>query len=167
MSEDIFDIVNDRDEVIGRLPRSVVHRDGHKHRAVHVLVFDAHGRIFLQKRSMAKDTHPGAWDSSSSGHVDSGEDYDTAVRRELGEEIGLTNPGPLHFLFKIAACPETGAEFVQVYRCQSEGPFVLQASEIERGDWFTPAEVTDWIARLPADFAPSFILIWKKWTERS
>jgi isopentenyldiphosphate isomerase len=58
MSEEIFDIVNERDEVIGRLPRSQVHREGRKHRAVHVLVFNARGEIFLQKRSMAKDTFP-------------------------------------------------------------------------------------------------------------
>jgi isopentenyl-diphosphate Delta-isomerase len=167
MSEDIFDIVNNYDEVIGRLPRSIVHRYGHKHRAVHVLVFDSRGGIFLQKRSMAKDTYPGAWDSSSSGHLESGEDYDTAARRELGEEIGLTPSGPLEPLFKIAACAETGAEFVRVYRCESEGPFILQASEIERGDWFTSTEVTDWIARRPEDFAPSFILIWKKWLNKT
>jgi isopentenyl-diphosphate delta-isomerase type 1 len=163
MSEEIFDIVNDNDEVIGRLPRSVVHRDGHRHRAVHVLVFDARGRVFLQKRSMAKDTYPGAWDSSSSGHLDSGEDYTAAAERELREELGLTVSIPLAPLFKIAACAETGAEFVRVYRCQSEGPFALQAAEIERGDWFTPAEVSDWVARRPDDFAPSFVLIWKMW----
>jgi 16S rRNA (adenine1518-N6/adenine1519-N6)-dimethyltransferase len=167
MNEEIFDIVNDHDEVIDRLPRSVVHRDGHQHRAVHVLVFDARGRIFLQKRAMTKDTFPGAWDSSSSGHLDSGEDYDSAARRELGEELGLTTPGPLQPLFKIAACPETGAEFVRVYRCESEGPFTLQASEIERGDWFTPAEVSDWVERRPGDFAPSFILIWQKWINQT
>lgn len=164
MNEEIFDVVNDNDEVVGQLPRSVVHRHGHRHRAVHVLVFDARGRLFLQKRSLAKDSHPGAWDSSASGHLDAGEDYDAAALRELREEIGLTPSAPLEPLFKIAACPGTGAEFVRVYRCQSEGPFTLQASEIERGDWFTPAQIIDWIARNPADFAPSFILIWNQWT---
>ena len=38
---------------------------------------------------MTKDTFPGAWDSSSSGHVDSGEDYDDCAVRELREELGL------------------------------------------------------------------------------
>ena len=54
LPEEIFDIVNDNDEVIGQLPRRIVHRDGHKHRAVHVLVFDSRGRIFLQKRSLSQ-----------------------------------------------------------------------------------------------------------------
>ena len=66
-----------------------MHREGLKHRAIHVLVFNARGEIFLQKRSMTKDTFPGAWDSSASGHLDSGEDYDACAVRELREEFGL------------------------------------------------------------------------------
>ncbi len=89
MPEDIFDVVNERDEVIDRKPRSEVHRLGLLHRAVHVLVFNGRGQIFLQKRSMKKDRQPGVWDSSASGHVDSGEDYDATSVREVREEIGL------------------------------------------------------------------------------
>ncbi len=164
MPEEIFDVVNDNDEVIGRLPRGIVHRDGHKHRAVHVLVFDSRGRIFLQKRSMTKDTFPGAWDSSASGHLESGEDYAAGAVRELREELGCAVPAPLTPLFELAACPETGQEFVWAYRCESEGPFTLHPEEIERGGWFTPDEVNNWLARSSGDFAPSFALIWKRWS---
>ena len=59
MQEDIFDVVNERDEVIGQQPRGEVHRLGLMHRAVHVLVFNAAGEVFLQKRSMTKDRQPG------------------------------------------------------------------------------------------------------------
>ena len=83
MQEEIFDVVNDRDEVINQLPRSQVHREELKHRAVHVLVFHNDGRLFLQKRSMSKDSEPGKWDSSAAGHLDSGESYDEAAQREL------------------------------------------------------------------------------------
>ena len=65
MPEEIFDVVNERDEVVGQNTRREVHRLGLKHRAVHVLVFNARGEIFLQKRSMTKDREPGKWDSSS------------------------------------------------------------------------------------------------------
>lgn len=105
-AEDIFDIVNERDEVIDRKPRSEVHASGLLHRAVHVLVFNSQGEIFLQKRSMKKDRQPGVWDSSCSGHVDSGEDYDQTAVRELGEEIGLKLSVPPQRLFKINACPK-------------------------------------------------------------
>src|SRR6202012_5546052 len=112
MSEEIFDIVDEQDRVIGQRSRREVHATGLRHRAVHVLVFDDQGRIFLQKRSMSKDTHPGVWDSSASGHVDAGEDYDTCAMRELREEIGLTVTAPPRRLHKISSCAETGREFV-------------------------------------------------------
>src|ERR1051325_1724158 len=149
MAEDIFDVVNERDEVIDHKPRSEVHRLGLLHLAVHVLVFNSRGEIFLQKRSMKKDRQPGLWDSSSSGHVDSGEDYDACAVRELQEEIGLRVRQPPRRLFKIDAGPETDQEFVWVYRCEAEGPFELNADEIERGGWFAPEEVTRWIAERP------------------
>jgi isopentenyl-diphosphate delta-isomerase type 1 len=160
MPEEIFDLVNERDEVIGRRSRSDVHRLGLLHRAVHVLVFNARGEIFLQQRSMKKDRHPGVWDSSASGHVDSGEDYDATAVREVREEIGLRLAKTPARLFKIAACPETEGEFAWVYRGEAEGPFELNAEEIERGGWFAPEHVTRWIAERPQEFAPAFVLIW-------
>jgi isopentenyl-diphosphate delta-isomerase type 1 len=161
MPEDIFDIVDERDEVIGRKPRSEVHARGLRHRAVHVLVFNSRGEVFLQKRSMKKDRQPGVWDSSCSGHVDSGEVYDQTAVRELREEIGLRLDAAPQKLFKIDACEETDAEFVWVYRCESEGPFQLHPDEIETGDWFATERVTQWMAEKPQDFAPAFMLIWK------
>src|SRR5437868_1997943 len=123
--DEIFDVVNEADEVIGREKRGEVHRLGLRHRAVHVLVFNSRGEVFLQKRSMKKDTFPGVWDSSSSGHLDSGEEYDACAVRELREEIGLTLDKAPKRLFKISACLETGQEFVWVYHCKAEGPFRL------------------------------------------
>ena len=158
---EIFDVVNDHDEVIGQETRANVHRLRLKHRAIHVLVFNRMGDVFLQKRSMKKDTFPGAWDSSASGHLDTGEDYDTCAMRELREEIGLVVERAPKRLFKIDACADTGQEFVWIYRLDDEGPFALHPEEIESGEWFTPAKVTRLLAERPSDFARSFRLIWK------
>ena len=159
---EIFDVVNERDEVVGRRPREEVHRLGLMHRAVHVLVFNSRGHVFLQKRSMKKDRQPGLWDSSASGHVESGEDYDACAVRELREEIGLQLNAVSQHLFKLAACPETDQEHVWVYRCAAEGPFNLNGDEIEGGGWFPPDEVTRWIAERPHEFASAFLLIWRR-----
>ena len=161
MSEEIFDVVNERDEVVDRKPRREVHARGLLHRAIHMLVFNSRGETFLQKRSMTKDREPGKWDSSSSGHVDSGEHYDACAVRELREELGLIIEKAPKRLFKIDACVETDQEFVWVYRCDAEGPFQLHPDEIEGGGWFTPEKITRWIAEKPEDFAGAFRLIWQ------
>ena len=162
MSEEIFDVVTERDEVTGQAPRREVHARGLWHRAVHVLVYNAQGQVFLQKRSHKKDTAAGLWDSSSSGHVDSGEEYDPCAVREVREEIGLHLEQPPARLFKVDACRETGWEFCWIYRCESEGPFQLHPEEIETGGWFAPEHVTRWVRERPQEFAPAFVLIWQR-----
>jgi isopentenyl-diphosphate delta-isomerase type 1 len=162
-ADEIFDIVNERDEVIGQNTRGEVHRLGLLHRAVHVLVFNRRGEVFLQKRSLKKDTFPGAWDSSASGHVDTGEDYDACAVRELREEIGLKLGRAPERWFKIEARVETGNEFVWVFRQQAEGPFVLHPEEIETGGWFAPEKITRWMAEKPGEFASALRLIWQRW----
>jgi isopentenyldiphosphate isomerase len=167
MSEEIFDVVNERDEVIGQAPRHEVHRRKLNHRAVHVLIFNERGQLFLQKRSMSKDCFPGAWDSSASGHLDKGEDYDACAVREVWEELGVNLAEKPRRIFRVEACAETGQEFVWVYHGRHEGPFILHPEEIECGDWFAPDHVSSWIQSKPEDFASALILIWRRWLRES
>lgn len=170
-ADEWFDVVNERDEVVGRELRRIVHATGLWHRAVHILVFDREGRVFLQKRSMRKDLSPGLWDSSCSGHVDSGEDYDTSAVRELGEEIGVRDvkagPGDadVRRWFYVRACDETGWEFCWIYRLRHDGPLELDPEEISGGEWIAPEEVTRRIAVRPADYCSSFKLVWARGVE--
>ena len=90
--DELFDVVDAHDRVTGQMSRREVHARGLRHRAVHILVVNRAGQVFLQKRSMAKDLFPGTWDSSAAGHVGAGEDYDGTALRELEEEIGLKLP---------------------------------------------------------------------------
>ena len=115
---------------------------------------------------MSKDTHPGCWDSSCSGHVDHGEEYDLSAVRELREELGITIETPPERVFKIDACAETDQEFVWIYRLSHEGPFILHPEEIETGDWFSPGHVTRWINEKPAQFASGFKALWRQFISR-
>ena len=161
--EEIFDEVNEHDEVIGQRVRSEIHRLKLRHRAVHILVFNDKGELFVQKRSDLKDCFPGKWDSSASGHLDSGEDYDTCAIRELGEEIGLFLDKTPEKIFKVDACPEMGEEFVWAYRYRSNGPFQLQVEEVSDGRWCELSELNRWIDEKPEDFASGFVLVWQRY----
>jgi isopentenyl-diphosphate delta-isomerase type 1 len=160
--DELFDIVDEQDRVTGQATRREVHARGLRHRAVHLLVVNQAGRVFLQQRSMLKDLFPGMWDSSAAGHVGAGEEYDSTALRELEEELGCRPARPPQRLFKLEAREETGQEFVWVYRVEAEGPFTLQVEEIQGGDWFTVAEIDRWLVERPWELAPAFLHLWPK-----
>jgi isopentenyl-diphosphate delta-isomerase type 1 len=162
MNEDIFDVVNEYDQVIDQRPRSVVHAEQLCHRAAHVLVFNAKGEVFLQLRSKTKDNDPGLWDNSCSGHVDAGESYVVAAERELMEEIGLLVEKPLEKLFKLTACPEIGMEFVTIFMTEAEGPFDLCPEEIDEGRWASTTEIRLALQTEPENYTPTFRMIWEQ-----
>lgn len=158
--DELFDVVDEHDAVIGQRARREVHRLGLRHRAVHLLVVNRKGDVFLHLRSKTKDLFPGFWDSSAAGHVGAGENYDDTAVRELEEELGCRpDQAPLR-LFKIEARKETGQEFVWVYRVDAEGPFRLHPDEIERGEWFSPAQIDAWIRARPENIAPALLYLW-------
>jgi isopentenyldiphosphate isomerase len=140
-SGELLDVVDAGDRVIGVKTRGEIHSQGLMHRAVHILVFNTSGELFIQKRSMSKDNNPGLWDSSAAGHVDSGENYYDCAIRELGEELGIRVTAPLEQLFRLAASRITDMEHCIVYRCVSNGPFELEVAEIDEGAWIRAGEM--------------------------
>jgi 16S rRNA (adenine1518-N6/adenine1519-N6)-dimethyltransferase len=117
---DLLPIVNANDELIGVKPRRAVHLQKLRHRAVHVGVFDGAGRLWLQKRAAGKDTYPGWWDLSATGHVDPGETYEDAARRELREELGIdAEPAAI---VKLPASERSGWEFHALFWVRWDDP---------------------------------------------
>jgi 16S rRNA (adenine1518-N6/adenine1519-N6)-dimethyltransferase len=162
-----FDVVDASDGVIGRASRGTVHARNLRHRAVHIFVCNGRGELFLQKRSPWKDKHPGKWDSSAAGHLNAGENYDAAARRELTEELGLpagaVQAKALEEIGRLDAGEATGWEFIRLYRTVSDGPFHWPAAEIEWGGFFPLPIIDDWVTARPADFAPGFLKCWATW----
>jgi isopentenyldiphosphate isomerase len=163
MNTELLSVVDENDCIINTCARHIIHATGLRHRAVHILVFNEQGQLFLQKRSMKKDLNGGLWDTSSAGHVDAGEDYDISAIREIEEELGIKAAhNMLEPLFKLPATAAIGMEFIQVYRCIHNGPFNLAPDEIDEGDWFT---VTELSKRIEADdplLTETFKTIWRQ-----
>ena len=163
-SGEIFDVVDADDQVTGTATRAEVHAQRLTHRAVHVFVFNKRGDLLLQKRSHLKDMCPGLWDSSVSGHLDSGESYEAAAVRELEEEMGIIAETTPEEIARITPGAETGWEHVRLYRIRHDGALRFPSAEVDAVMWFPLAEIADWIAAHPADFAPGFLECWKKFT---
>jgi len=83
-------LMDERGRTTGQsLPKKEVHQKGVWHMTAHIYLFDARGRLFLQKRSNKKSTSPGKLQVSVSGHVNFGEQPVEAAVRETEEEAGI------------------------------------------------------------------------------
>ena len=165
VSDELLDVVDENDNVVAVKTRGEIHAGGLMHRAVHILLFNSDGKLFLQKRSLAKDEQPGKWDSSAAGHVDSGEGYADCARREIGEELGIVADQPLQELFKLPASTRTGNEHCVVYRYCFDGHLQLQADEIDDGQWIDSASMDRWVAEEESELTEAVRLIWKRYRE--
>lgn len=163
MAEEIFDVVDAEDRVIGQAPRSEVHARGMLHRAVHILVFNTRGELLVQRRSASKDEFPLCFTTSASGHVSAGESYEESAPRELEEELGLR--GPLEFLAKFPASPETANEHSVVYRTVTDDVPVFDPVEIESGGYYRLDELLEMSSAEPEKFSPPFRLLLQWYVE--
>ncbi len=119
-------IVDENDNIIGEEERSVIHKQGIRHREVHVWVVTEDKKIVFQKRAMNKDTWPGRLDATAGGHVDSAtETYQEAGERELFEETGLSKtPMYIDKIYKESYDPNTDTQnnkFMEVFAVRFSG----------------------------------------------
>lgn len=98
--EEYFDVLDKFGNKTGKKkPRSLVHRDGDYHKAVHIWIYNSKGDILLQRRSPNKDSNPNKLDISCAGHLSAGDDSLTGAIRELKEELNLiVSPKDLKYL---------------------------------------------------------------------
>lgn len=154
-----FDIVDEKNNIIGKASRKECHDDPSLiHRTVHVVVYHPDGRILLQKRNMDKDVQPGKWDTAVGGHVDLGEDFESAVKRELAEELGVDEDVEFKYLFDSKIRNEIESENVKVYSIIHPGPFNFQQEEIEEVRFWEICELRKAISDTPHIFTPNVIM---------
>lgn len=161
---ELLEVVDRHDRPIGQASRGMIHRLGLRHRAVHIFVFAADGRLYLQLRGPHKDQYPGHWDTSAAGHVAPGESYATAALRELAEELGLQEE--LQVLGHVAGCVATGWEHVALFQCRTEVQPVPNPGEIDRGAFFSLTAIDGLLQEAQWPFTPAFRLLygfWKGW----
>ncbi len=133
---EVFDLINERDEVIGRITRGEAHANPRLlHRSVQVLVFDSAGRVLLQRRSGHKDLFPRYYCASASGHVAAGDDYLATARRELLEELGIDVP--LQYVGKEVVSSAYETEMTALFVARSDGPFRFHPTETDGGDYYS------------------------------
>jgi len=143
-----MDFVNNEDQVIGTCSKKEIYERHLLHRIVHVWVFGSDGRLLIQKRS--RDCHfcPLHWSMAAGGHVDAGEDYETAAKRELKEELGIE--ALLTFVEKTRYLDPRGSEkFISIFKTVHDGPFVYPADEVDSIRWVNKKDFEKILANEP------------------
>jgi len=144
---EMLDLVDESGRVVGKATRDECHSSiSLAHRAVHIFVRNSAGAIFLQKRALTKRIQPGRWDTSVGGHLESGEGYEEGAERELLEELGvcLDDAGgarALRRLHDYVWRSPVETERVRTFEITCEGPFKLQAEEIDEGRFWSLDEL--------------------------
>ncbi|GAA2554757.1 MULTISPECIES: NUDIX domain-containing protein [Streptomyces] len=141
-ADEIIDIVDEDDRVIGRSPRGEAYARGLRHRCVFVLARDAEDRVFVHRRTPAKLVFPSLYDMFVGGVVGAGEGYDEAALREAEEELGVTGlPRPEH-LFRFLYDDGAGRTWWSaVYEVRCGLPVRPQAEEVAWHDFLPEAEL--------------------------
>ncbi|WP_299537624.1 NUDIX hydrolase [uncultured Streptomyces sp.] len=140
-ADEMLDIVDETDVVVGRAPRGEATAKGLRHRCVFIEARDARNRVFVHRRTDTKMVFPSHYDMFVGGVVGAGESYDDAALREAEEELGvsgLPRPEPLfRFLY------EDGAHswWSSVYQVRCELPVEPQPEEVAWHAFLTDAEV--------------------------
>ncbi|MDR2770390.1 MAG: NUDIX domain-containing protein [Rickettsiales bacterium] len=85
---ELLDIYDGNKRLVGIAGRSVAHAFGLWHKTAHCwIVWD--GRIVFSQRGGKIKDNPGKLYVTASGHISAGESAESAVLRELAEEVGL------------------------------------------------------------------------------
>lgn len=154
-------ICDSENRVIGMAGRDVIHTQGLLHRAVHVLVFNGRGDLYLQRRGPSKDTYPLHWDTSVGGHQGIEESAEETAHRELFEELGIH--GTPHRIADLLPTRETGWEFIAVFTLVTEEEPRIDGVELIDGRWCSSDEIDRILRDGEMPVTPSFRVTHATW----
>jgi isopentenyldiphosphate isomerase len=159
--DEVVDVVDEHDRVVGQATRREVRGRNLLHRAVAVLCRRTGGEIFVHRRADGKDVFPGHYDMFVAGMVGAGETYEAAAARELAEELGVDGTALVPAFQERYEGPEERSWSV-VYEVRWDGEVRIDPVEVAWGGWLSPAELDRRLTEAEWRFCPDSREIWER-----
>lgn len=136
-----LDVVNEHDEVVDTVTREDAYARGLTVRVINAFLINQSGQLWIPRRTAHKRLFPGCLDLSVGGHVEHGETYEQAFRRETQEELNLTvDDLPWQQIARLG--PRDGlSAFMHVYELRRDDPPAFNPDDFSSAEWLTPAEL--------------------------
>jgi len=138
--EEIFDIVDEENNIISKSTRKEAHDNGLLHKSVFFFILDKQKRVFVNKRSDKKRFYPGFYSILFGGHVSSGQTYEEAVVREVEEEAGIKEK-PIFLSDYKKRFDKNDKENVKVYAFITDKELKLDTNEVLHGKFLEFGEI--------------------------
>lgn len=158
MVDEIVDLIDEQDNIIGEELKSECHKKGLWHRAASIFVFNKKGKLLVQKRS-PNMPRPNLLCSSASGHLQKGDSYEEGAKRELKEELGIVCKLKLIGEFTMDVSYPDGKidkEHYALFSCDYDGEFEIQKEELSLIKFFSIEELKQMIKKNKDQFTPGF-----------
>jgi len=159
MADEIIDVVDECNNIIGKELKSICHKKGLWHRAASIFVFNKEGRLLIQKRAPNKELLPNCLCSSASGHLEKGDSYEQGAKRELKEELGIGCDLKSIGKFSMQVTYLDGRkdrEHCEIFICNYDGKFDLQKEEVSSVEFLSIDKIKEMIAANKDQFTPGF-----------
>lgn len=147
--DEVLDLVDKNDRVIGTKKRSEIYKEGLSNfRVINAFVVNSSRQLWIPRRAADKRIFPLCLDMSLGGHVETGESYEDAFVRELKEELNMS-PGEISYSLLGHLTPhEDGVSaFMNVYEIKTDASPDYNKKDFAEYFWLTPKELFDKLAR--------------------
>lgn len=158
--QDLYQIVDDQDNLIGAKPRNEIDFENDYYRISGLWLTNSNGQILIAQRLLTKDKDPGKWGPAAAGTLEVGETYESNAYKEAEEEIGLTG---VEFILgpkmKFTTPRHSFCQWFTATCDWSEEQFVLQPTEVEQVKWVDKDEFFEDVRNNPDKYLPTMSLI--------
>ena len=142
-NNEILDLVNEDDEIVQTLLRDEIYANNMKYvRVVEIFIKNSEGKLWIPIRGSHKRIAPGGFDIGAAGHVEHGETYKEAMKKEVFEEL-YWNSDDFNVKEIGKFGPKNGLNTVSmVYEIETDIEPKLNPEDFTSAEWLTPVELS-------------------------